>query len=214
MARKHRFDQLKREYAEALGYNTHYVWECQWNNFLRQHPEQRQRIKDKQTLKYEGPAWTEGELSEAEIIRLVLSEELYGFLRVDIAIEDKALAERCKEFSPFFKHAHISREDIGKHMKQFAEETGMLKTPQRALIGAMHAENFWVGTPLLKWYLELGCTVKCIHEVVQYEGQCVFDKFVDDITDARRKADENPAHQIHGACAKLTGDYHFVVPSI
>ena len=66
MARKHRFDQLKREYAEALGYNTHYVWECQWNNFLRQHPEQRQRIKDKQTLKYEGPAWTEGE-KQAEV---------------------------------------------------------------------------------------------------------------------------------------------------
>ena len=206
--KKLKFDRLKREYITALGYQTIYMSECVWTSFLKEHPEQRQRIKAKQTLKYEGPAWEEGEMTEAEILQLVATEELFGFMRVDIGIEDEALKERCKEFSPFFKHADITRNDLGKHMKTFAEETGMLKTPQRALIGAMHAEDFWVGTPLLKWYLDLGCTVKRIYEVVQYEGQVVFDKFVDDVTETRRQADSDPQKAIHGENAKVTGECH------
>ena len=203
--KKLKFDRLKREYVTALNYRTLYMHECVWTAFLKDNPDQRQRIKAKQTLKYEGPAWDKGPMTEAEIQQLVATEELFGFVRVDIDIEDEALKERCKEFSPFFKHAEITRRDLGKHMRTFAEEAGMLKTPQRALIGAMHAEDFWVGTPLLKWYLDLGCTVKRIYEVVQYEGQVVFDKFVDDITDTRREADSNPQKAIHGENAKVTG---------
>ena len=204
-----KFDRLKREYFTALGYQTFYQKECVWTEHLKKYPELRAQIKAKQTLKYEGPAWQEGAMSEAEILQLVATEELFGFVRVDIGIEDEALKERCKEFSPFFKHADITRNDLGKHMKTFAEETGMLKTPQRALIGAMHAEDFWVGTPLLKWYLDLGCTVKRIYEVVQYEGQVVFDRFVDDITETRRQADINPLMAVHGANAKTTGKYRY-----
>ena len=146
-------------------------------------------------------------MSEAELLQLVRTEELFGFVRVDITIEDDALKERCKEFSPFFKHAHITRDDLGAHMKKFAEEAGMLKTPQKALIGSMHAQDFWVDTPLLKWYLDLGCKVTRVYEVVQYEGQCVFEKFVNDITDARREADSDPTKAVHGENAKTTGKY-------
>ena len=94
-------------------------------------------------------------------------------------------------------------------MENFAKHAGMLKTPQRALIGAMHAESFWVGTPLLKWYMKLGCTISKIHEIVQYEGLCVFKDFVDNIVEARIKADSDPTQEIHGAQAKLTGKYYF-----
>ena len=60
MQKKLKFDELKRAYAEALGYQTMYLYECQWKAFLDERPKERQRIKAAQTLKYEGPAWKPG----------------------------------------------------------------------------------------------------------------------------------------------------------
>ena len=207
LEKKRKFDALKKEYLQTLGYKVEYIWECEWNTQLRQHPEILQQIKDAQFLKYEGPAWDPSvEMTEKQILELVRQEQLYGFLRVDISIQDENLKKHCAEFSPFFKHATISRNDVGDHMREFAEEAGLLKTPQRALIGSMFADDFWVGTPLLKWYLDFGFTVTKIHEVVQYEGVSVFEDFVDSTTATRRAADKDPDLEIHGACAKLLGN--------
>ena len=212
VAKKHRFDQVKKTYIQSLGYRVETIWECEWSAFLQANPHVRQQINEKQLLKYEGPAWEPAPLTVAQIKHLIQNDELYGFVCVDITVGEKGspLYERCKEFSPFFKHASITRKDVGRHMEQFAKASGVLKTPQRALIGAMHAENFWVGTPLLKWYLDLGCTVSKIHEIVQYEGVSVFKDFVDSIVKARIEADAAPQKEIHGTQAKLIGKYYFL----
>ena len=161
-----KFDELKRAYIESLGYNVEYMHECTWRAYLRAHPEVLQRIKDAQLLKYEGPAWQQEGLKKDQIEDLVKQEKLYGFLCVDIRIPNKQLFDRCRDFSPFFKHAEVSRDDVGDHMRHFAEEKDLLKKPQKCLIGAMSADNFWVGTPLLKWYLDMGFEITKIHEVI------------------------------------------------
>ena len=212
MEKKQKFDAVKKKYIESLGYKVEVMWECEWSAFLEANPHVHQQIKEKQQLRYAGPAWVPGPLDHKQIEQLVRNDELYGFVRVDISVGEKGtpLYERCKEFSPFFKYVDIGRKDIGAHMRKFAEESGLLTKPQRALIGAMHAEDFWVGTPLLKWYLELGCTVSKIYEVVQYEGRSVFKDFVDNVVEARIEADKDPAKEIHGAQAKLIGKYYFL----
>ena len=205
MKKKQHFDEVKKTYIKSCGHSTDYIWECEWHDLIRRRPEIMEQVKAAQLLKYEGPAWTPGGMNEEEIKQLVRTEQLFGFVRVDISIENESLKRRCREFSPFFKHAHISLADIGDHMRDFADGADMLKQPQRALIGAMHAENFWVGTPLLRWYLRMGFHVSKIHEVVQYEGANVFDTFVDNITKTRRSADLDPDLEIRGLCAKLEG---------
>ena len=200
--KKKEFDQKKKEYIQALGYEYQEMWECQWTQ-IKTDPNIAKEVSAACLLKYEGPAWQK-DMTQQRVLELVDSEDLFALIKVDIHVPE-SLKDTCREFSPFFKHASISREDVGPHMKAYCEEAGVLKHPTGALIGSMFAKDFWISTPLLRWYRRLGCVVDKVHELVQWEGVACFEKFMDEITEARRAADEDPDMKIHGDCSKLTG---------
>jgi hypothetical protein len=57
----------------------------------------------------------------------------------------------------------LSRDDIGDHMKTYAEERNVLNQPRKSLIGSIYGEKIMVISPLLKWYVEHGLKVTQIH---------------------------------------------------
>jgi hypothetical protein len=56
------------------------------------------------------------------------------------------------EMSPVFKNTHVSRDDIGDHMKTYAEEQGIMNQKKKCMIGSIYGEKIMVISPLLKWY--------------------------------------------------------------
>jgi hypothetical protein len=42
-------------------------------------------------------------------------------------------------------------DDIGDHMKTYAEERGIMNQKRKCLIGSMYGEKIMVISPLLKW---------------------------------------------------------------
>ena len=86
---------------------------------------------------------------------------------------------------PVFKNIEVSRDDIGDHMKAYAEEKGIMNQKRRCLIGSMYGEKIMVISPLLKWYVEHGLKVTQIHQVVEYTPAACFQKFGENISDAR-----------------------------
>jgi hypothetical protein len=52
---------------------------------------------------------------------------------------------------PVFKNTHVCRDDIGDHMKTYAEERGIMNQKRKCLIGSMYGEKIMVISPLLKW---------------------------------------------------------------
>ena len=180
--------------------------ECDWKKLKEEDESIMKCVRENMLYNYQGPGWNKY-LTEQQILRLVKTGDLFGLMKIDISVEDESLKKRCQEFPPFFKHAEIGRDDIGPHMREFAEETGALKNPQKALISSLKANEWWCATPLLQFYLQLGCTVSKIHEVVQWTPVKCFGKFVDDISNARREADKNPDMKIIGEQNKLKGVY-------
>lgn len=97
-----------------------------------------------------------------------------------------------KEMSPLFCNTEVKFEDIGEHMQKHIEKEGLSTHPRRLLVGGMKAEKMLLGTPLLKWYLDHGLKVTRIYQVVEFNAQACFKKFVNDVTEARRMGDARP----------------------
>ena len=57
----------------------------------------------------------------------------------------------------------IEQSQVGEHMQAFAEQHGIMTTPQRALIGSYRGDKILLGTPLLKFYLDQGLVVSRVH---------------------------------------------------
>lgn len=62
----------------------------------------------------------------------------------------------------------VSRDDIGDHMKAYAEEKGIMNQKRKCLIGSMYGDKIMVVSPLLKWYVVHGLRVTQTHHVVEY----------------------------------------------
>ena len=60
-------------------------------------------------------------------------------------------------------------------------------------------------SPLLKWYVEHGLKVTQIHQVVEYTSAACFQKFGDNISEARRAGDADPEKKIVSETRKLDG---------
>lgn len=104
---------------------------------------------------------------------------------------------------PIFKNTEISIEDIGDHMKQFAEDHDIMPQPRRSLIGSLKGEKILLATPLLKWYLEHGLEVTKIYQVVEFTPDPFFKPFGNALSNARRAGDADPSKAIIAKTMKL-----------
>ena len=188
-------------YLRALGFTVVEEYECKWLK-LQNTPA---LLKLKPQWFIARPTTLNSSLSEAAIIAGVKKGSIFGLIQVDIYTPDH-LKDTFSEMTPIFKNSLVSRADVGDHMQKYLETVGKLKQPQRQLIGSFHGKGLLLGTPLLQWYLSKGLLVSKVYLVVEYTPEQTFEPFVSEVTEARRKGDENVDCKILSDLYKLLGN--------
>ena len=141
-----------------------------------------------------------------EIIHNVLNDKLFGFFEVDIEVPEQK-RKRFSEFCPLFVISEVSEDQIPQHMKDYKINTGrkMIKNNKK-LLGVMKAEKILLYSPLLKWYLNHGLQVTKIHRYISYTSGRPFKWFPEEVSSARRAADQDKNKKQLGDTAKLKGN--------
>ena len=192
--------QAKIEYLESIGYQTVVKWECEWKKesanetiqiFLDNHfPGRGQRLRSKTT---------------DQLLKEVKNGTFFGAVEVDIHVPLE-LRSKFEEMTPIFKNTEISLNDIGSHMKEFAEARGCIPKPRRSLIGSYWANKILLATPLLQFYLQEGLVVSYVHQAIQWTPKACFGTFKEFVTESRRQADRPGGSNILGETAKMVGN--------
>ena len=141
-----------------------------------------------------------------EIIQNVLNDKLFGFFEVDIEVPEQ-LRKHFSEFCPLFVISEVPEDQIPQHMKDYKINTGrkMIKNNKK-LLGVMKAEKILLYSPLLKWYLNHGLQVTKIHRYISYTSGRPFKWFPEEVSSARREADNDKNKKQLGDTAKLKGN--------
>ena len=141
-----------------------------------------------------------------EIIQNVLNDKLFGFFEVDIEVPEQK-RKRFSEFCPLFVISEVPEEQIPQHMKDYKINTGrkMIKNNKK-LLGVMKTEKILIYSPLLKWYLNHGLQVTKIHRYISYISGRPFKWFPEEVSSARREADNDKNKKQLGDTAKLKGN--------
>ena len=141
-----------------------------------------------------------------EIIKNVLNDKLFGFFEVDIEVPEQK-RKRFSEFCPLFVISEVPEDQIPQHMKDYKINTGrkMIKNNKK-LLGVMKTEKILLYSPLLKWYLNHGLQVTKIHRYISYTSGRPFKWFPEEVSSARREADNYKNKGEAGEARKQLGD--------
>ena len=191
----------KENYLRCLGYNVLTIFECEWE-YIK---------KESQTIHKFVVTLNEREMierkpmTEEEIVNAVKQDRFFGFVECDIEVPQN-LMSKFYEMPPIFKNVDIARADLSPHMQEFAIENGMLKSPQRSLIGSMFGKKILLLTTLLQWYLKHGLQITKVYQIVQFKRSKCFMKFGDEVCKSRREGDTDPSKKILSETSKLSGN--------
>ena len=191
----------KERYLQCLGYNVVSIFECEWE-YVKQNSVTIQQLVSSlnELVKIERKSMT-----EAEIITALHQDKFFGFVDCDLEVAHN-LRSKFNEMPPIFKNINISRDNLSAHMQEFARENGILKTPQRSLIGSIFENNILLPTTLLQWYLQHGLRLSKIYQIVQFKRSKSFSKFGDEVCNSRREGDKDPSKKILSETSKLSGN--------
>ena len=141
-----------------------------------------------------------------KLIQNVLNDKLFGFFEVDIEVPEQK-RKRFSEFCPLFILDEVPEEQIPQHMKDYQINTGRKKIKNnKKLLGVMKAEKILIYSSLLKWYLNHGMQVTKIHRYISYISGRPFKWFPEEVSSARRDADNDKNKKQLGDTAKLKGN--------
>ena len=163
-------DETKKmsSYIKDQGYNVIEITECQWETEKKENIDLRQFLKTIRPTHYD-----QKRMTQREILHFIAEGSMFGLVECDLHVPP-ALKEVFEEMTPIFKNAYIGKNDIGDHMRDYAEREGLMKTPRKSLIGSMFGEEILLATPLLQWYLSHGIEVQHIYQVIQYRPRDCF----------------------------------------
>ena len=141
-----------------------------------------------------------------KLIQNVLNDKFFGFFQVDIEVPEQ-LMDKFSEFSPLFILSEVPEDQIPQHMQDYKINTGRKKIKNnKKLLGVMKAEKILLYSPLLKWYLNHGLQVTKIHKYISYTSGRTFKWFPEEVSGARRAADQDKNKKQLGDTAKLKGN--------
>ena len=141
-----------------------------------------------------------------KLIQNVLNDKLFGFFQVDIEVPEQLL-DKFSEFSPLFILSEVREDQIPQHMQDYKINTGRKKIQNnKKHLGVMKTEKILLYSPLLKWYLNYGLQVTKIHKYISYTSGRPFKWFPEDVSGARRAADQDKNKKQLGDTAKLKGN--------
>ena len=204
LSKLHRNTQKIRKYlTDTVQVTVVEMYECQWLAMTKNVREVKRFLH--RTFPVRKPFKSVAAINTDTIVQAVLDKTLFGLVYCDLHVPDD-LKTRFKDFPPIFKNTDVTIDDIGPHMREYAEREGLMKTPRRTLISSFWAKNILLATPLLHWYLEHGLVVTAVHEIVEYSPQPVFEAFADKVSESRRTGDEHPDKAILGNTYKTIGN--------
>ena len=141
-----------------------------------------------------------------KLIQNVLNDKLFGFFQVDIEVPEQLL-DKFSEFSPLFILSEVPEGQIPQHMHAYKINTGRKKIKNnKKLLGVMKAEKILLYSTLLKWYLNHGLQVTKIYKYISYTPGTPFKWFPEEVSSARRAADNDKNKKQLGDTAKLKGN--------
>ena len=141
-----------------------------------------------------------------KLIQNVLNDKLFGFFQVEIEVPEQ-LRKHFSEFCPLFVISEVPEEQIPQHMKDYQINTGRKKIKNnKKLLGVMKAEKILLYSPLLKWYLNHGLRVTKLHRYISFTSSRPFAWFPEEVSSARRAADNDKNKKQLGDTAKLKGN--------
>ena len=115
--------------------------------------------------------------------------KLFGVVGCSLEVTEE-MYPYFKDFPPIFKNCEVRRDDIGEHMKEFAERNKLLRRHRKMLISSFKLERRPVITPILLFYLENGVVLKDVFWFLQYIPRRCFESFVKNVSDSRREGDQ------------------------
>ena len=186
-------------YIRAQGHNLVEMWECDWARVQRENPNAADFVRSRR-LPHQHKT-----LNQRGILDAIVNGELFGLVECDIEVPAQ-LHETFAEMPPIFKNVEISREDIGDHMREYAEREGLMKSPRRSLIGSMFGRRILIASPLLLWYVQHGLHVTHIYQFFQYGQAACFRPFGEAVSNARRDGDVDTSKGIIADTMKLLGN--------
>ena len=141
-----------------------------------------------------------------KLIQNVLNNKLFGFFQVDIEVPEQ-LRKHFSKFSSLFVLSVVPEDQIPQHMQDYKINTGRKKIKNnKKLLGVMKAEKILLYSPLLKWFLNHGLQVTKIHRYISYTPGRPFKWFPEEVSSARRAADNDKNKKQLGDTAKLKGN--------
>ena len=159
------------------------MWECEWRRLHKTGT----RVKEprREMFPYRRS------LREYQLLEEIMSGKVFGFVQCDMKVPFK-LKPHFPNFPLFFKGTLVDRKDIGKTMKQCAQEQGLMCQHQKILASSFKLQTGTVITPLLLLYFELGLVSTKLYRFVEYNPKLCFNRFVQSPVNERRQGNENP----------------------
>ena len=164
--------------------DTVIMWECEWKEFLRDHPKLAEIVNGWQL----GPPEVEHEMSEKRCLELIAQGALHGFCEVDLAVP-KHLWQDFAEFPPFFQNGIVTQDDLDPVQKEYDQTHGnKMKNGRRMLLSLMKADRIVIPTELLRFYMDLNIEVKALYNLLQFSHAKPFSKWLDTLAQNHRDA--------------------------
>ena len=138
--------------------------------------------------------------------QLISSGEWFGFAEVDIEVP-RELWPEFEEFPPLFVNRSVPDNLVPQHMHDYLKHSGRKRFPEQPkLLGVLSAKKILLYAPLLHWYLTNGLKLTAVYRTVGYESRKIFEWFVTEVADNRRKGDADKDKALLAEVFKLLGN--------
>ena len=174
--------EFKRDYEDKNG-----IFHKEYKLFLKMYPHFNMENK---------------KLSEYQLLNKIQNEEIFGFLLADFDCP-QWLRKKCELYPLIFKKAFISREDTGEIMCEYLTKNGLMKNPSYQLITSHFGNDLLVGSPLVKFYLDMGVKVTNCKLFIEYDKSTDFSNIVKKACDMRYKATNHEEKIIGESCKSI-----------
>ena len=139
-------------------------------------------------------------------------EKVYGKGSIEVDIyTPKHLYNQLGEYPLIFKNVEYdANEEAGEFMKDICDKfDNKKKRMTRKLISSFKGEKVIIKIERLKWLLEKGLIITKIYGCIPCKMGRPFKKFMEKVSEERRKGDIDPDHEIIAEMWKLVGNSAF-----
>ena len=134
------------------------------------------------------------------------SEEWFSFAEVDIKVP-RELWPEFEEFPPLFVNRSVPNNAVPQHMHDYLQHSRRKRFPEQLkLLGVLSAKKILLYAPLLQWYLNHGLKLTAVYRTIDYKPRKIFEWFVKEVADNRRKGDADKDKALLAEVFKLLGN--------